>query len=71
VFGETPNKAGEDARAPRKRDVSAATVLFEMLKRVEEREKTPVVSRQEPTVTNRQIGSHESFLLTFLAGLLK
>jgi len=31
VFGETPNTAGEDARAPRKPDVCAATVFMELL----------------------------------------
>jgi hypothetical protein len=31
VFGETPNTAGEDARAPQDNDASAATQFMELL----------------------------------------
>jgi hypothetical protein len=31
VFGETPNTAGEDARAPQTEGILAATVVFETL----------------------------------------
>jgi hypothetical protein len=31
VFGETPNTAGEDARAPQNPNVAAVTVFIELL----------------------------------------